>query len=133
MTGGNLFAALPARFREEPPAHREEIVDVLAETPGVRIERIVSTGQATPPGEWYDGAREEWVALLAGAARLRFAEEAEPRVLGPGDWVRIPAHARHRVEWTDPTCPTVWLAVHFQPAADKGPSASLPPSTGRST
>jgi cupin 2 domain-containing protein len=113
VTWGNLFAALPTRLREELPALREEIVDVLAETPGVRIERIVSTGQATPPGEWHDGERDEWVALLAGAARLRFADEAEPRALAPGDWVRIPAHARHRVEWTDPARPTVWLAVHF--------------------
>jgi cupin 2 domain-containing protein len=65
-----------------------------------------------PPGDWYDSARDEWVALLSGAARLRFEDEAEPRALAPGDWLRIPAHAR-RVEWTDPARPTVWLAVHF--------------------
>jgi cupin 2 domain-containing protein len=53
------------------------------------------------------------VALLAGAARLRFESEGESRALAPGDWVRIPAHARHRVDWTDPARPTVWLAVHF--------------------
>jgi cupin 2 domain-containing protein len=108
VTGGNLFAVLPA-------ALREEAVHVLAETPGVRIERIVSTGQVTPPGEWYDSPREEWVVLVAGAARLRFEGEAAERALGPGDWLRISAHARHRVEWTDPARPTVWLAVHFPP------------------
>ena len=81
--------------------------------PHLRIERIISRGQVTPPGQWYDGARDEWVAVLAGAARLRFEGEAAPRALAPGDWLRIPAHARHRVEWTDPEVPTVWLAVHF--------------------
>jgi len=106
VTGGNLFAALPA-------ASREEVVDALVHASDIQIERIVSTGQATPPGQWYDSAREEWVALLAGAARLRFEGEPGERALAPGDWLHIPAHARHRVEWTDPARPTVWLAVHF--------------------
>jgi len=53
------------------------------------------------------------VAVLAGAARLRFEAEPAPRALAPGDWLRIPAHARHRVEWTDPDRATVWLAIHF--------------------
>lgn len=106
MRAGNLFAALPSGLREE-------LVEVLAESAGARVERIVSTGQATPPGEWYDSDRDEWVALLTGAARLRFEAEPAPRALAPGDWLRIPAHARHRVEWTDPARPTVWLAVHF--------------------
>jgi len=106
VTGGNLFAALPA-------ASREEVVDALVQASDIQIERIVSTGQVTPPGQWYDSAREEWVALLAGAARLRFEDEMGERTLAPGDWLHIPAHARHRVEWTDPARPTVWLAVHF--------------------
>jgi cupin 2 domain-containing protein len=105
-TSGKLFAALPR-------ALPGELVTVLAEGPAVRVERIVSTGQVTPPGEWYDSERDEWVALLAGAARLRFEREPTARTLAPGDWLRIPAHARHRVEWTDPAEPTVWLAVHF--------------------
>jgi cupin 2 domain-containing protein len=109
VTAGNLFAALPA-------ALRAELVTVLAETRGARVERIVSTGQVTPPGEWYDSARDEWVALLRGAARLRFEGETAERTLGAGDWLLIPAHARHRVEWTDPDGATVWLAVHFVPS-----------------
>jgi cupin 2 domain-containing protein len=103
---GNLFRALSAALRAEQ-------VDVLAETAHLRIERIISRGQVTPPGQWYDGAQDEWVAVLAGAARLRFEGESSPRALAPGDWLRIPAHARHRVEWTDPERATVWLAVHF--------------------
>ena len=78
-----------------------------------RLERIVSAGQATPPGEWYDQDTHEWVALLTGGAGLRFEDEAEPRVLAPGDYLLIPAHRRHRVEWTDPEPPTVWLALHY--------------------
>lgn len=103
---GNLFRSLSAALRGEQ-------VDVLAETASLRIERIISRGQVTPPGQWYDGDRDEWVAVLAGAARLRFEGESAPRPLAPGDWIRIPAHARHRVEWTDPERATVWLAVHF--------------------
>ena len=85
---------------------------MLLETPRVRIERIVSTGQASPPGFWYDQDRAEWVLVVSGAAGLLFEGEAEPLSLGPGDWVHIPAHRRHRVLWTDPANPTVWLAVH---------------------
>ncbi len=102
----NLFAALPA----EIPA---EIFQVLLETRDFRLERIVSAGQATPPGEWYDQDTHEWVVLLTGGAGLRFEDEALPRVLHPGDYLLIPAHRRHRVEWTDPGQPTVWLALHY--------------------
>lgn len=105
---GNLFAGIGGG------KGREELLTLLAERPGVRVERIVSTGQASPPGFWYDQDWGEWVVLLTGAARLRLAEEAEARRLAPGDWVDIPAHCRHRVEWTDPDQPTVWLAVHYR-------------------
>lgn len=102
----NLFASIP----DEIPA---EIFQVLLETKNFRLERIVSGGQATAPGEWYDQEAHEWVVLLTGAAGLRFEDEPEPRVLSPGDYLLIPAHRRHRVEWTDPDRPTVWLALHY--------------------
>lgn len=91
----------------------EETYDVLARSAVVRIERIVSTGQATPPGQWFDQERDEWVVVLRGRARLRFEDTDAPVTMGPGDHVTIPAHRRHRVEWTDPERPTVWLAVHY--------------------
>ncbi len=91
-----------------------EIFEILLEAGNFRLERIVSHGQATPPGEWYDQDTHEWVALLSGAAGLRFEDEAAPRVLRPGDYLLIPAHRRHRVEWTDPEAPTVWLALHYR-------------------
>jgi cupin 2 domain-containing protein len=96
-----------------PDARAAEAVDALLSLPNVRIERIVSFGQASPPGFWCDQAEGEWVMLLAGAARLRFADEPEPRFLNPGDWLDIAAHRRHRVDWTDPAAPTVWLAVFY--------------------
>jgi cupin 2 domain-containing protein len=96
-----------------PDTETAERIDVLLITPGLRIERIVSQGQASPPGFWYDQAEAEWVTVLTGSARLRFADETGARVLAPGDWVDIAPHRRHRVEWTDPTVPTVWLAVFY--------------------
>lgn len=102
----NLIADLPDRAPEE-------IVSEILRRPGIRIERIVSTGQASPPGFWYDQPEAEWVLVLAGTAELRFADEPEARRLVAGDQVFIPAHRRHRVERTDR--PTIWLAVHLAP------------------
>ena len=103
---GNLLAALPRSLEAE------QTTDLIANE-NLRIERIVSTGQASPPGFWYDQAWSEWVLLVAGSAGLLFEGEAQPRVLRPGDHLLIPAHRRHRVSWTDVEHPTVWLAVHF--------------------
>ena len=100
----NLFADLPTRLSTE------EMRD-LAAWPGVRIERILSTGQTSPPGFWYDQADDEWVVLLKGAARLRFADPDAVVDLSPGDSLWISAGRRHRVEWTDTEATTVWLAV----------------------
>jgi cupin 2 domain-containing protein len=102
-------------LRQDLPAGPQpaESFAALAERPGVRIERIVSTGQATPEGEWYEQAWDEFVLLVSGAARLRIEGESEDRALGEGDWLFLPAHCRHRVTWTQTEPPTVWLAVHF--------------------
>jgi cupin 2 domain-containing protein len=105
MSGAsNLFEGIDAHAREE-------VFERLVAQAGVVIERIVSTGQASPEGFWYDDPREEWVVLLAGAAELEF-DDCSMR-LKPGDHVHIRAHCRHRVAWTDPHAPTVWLAVYF--------------------
>ena len=93
-------------LRDLPDARDGEITETLSAAPGLRIERIVSHGQASPPGFWYDQAETEWVLLLAGAARLRLVDEAEDRLLAPGDHLMIAPHRRHRVEWTDPATPT---------------------------
>ena len=100
-------------LRNLPDARTGEVTDALLAAPGLRIERIVSHGQRSPPEFWYDQPEAEWVLLLEGAARLRFADEPNEHVLGPGDWLHIAAHRRHRIEWTDPAEPTIWLAVFF--------------------
>lgn len=102
----NLFADLPSDTSEES-------VSILLTAPGLRVERIVSTGQASPPGFHYDQPHAEWVAVLSGSADLRFADEAQSRRLTAGDALLIASHRRHRVERTD--SPTVWLAIHFGP------------------
>ena len=99
-------------FTDLPEGSDAERIEAVLERPGVRIERIVSTGQASPPGFWYDQASDEWVMVLAGAARLLIEGEAE-RAMAAGDFVFLPAHRRHRVTWTDPERATVWLAVHI--------------------
>lgn len=98
-------------LRDLPDASDGEVSDTILTAPGLRIERIVSFGQESVAGFWYDQPQAEWVLLLAGAARLRFDDEEEDRSLVPGDCVHIAAHRRHRVAWTDPEHPTVWLAV----------------------
>jgi cupin 2 domain-containing protein len=90
-----------------------ELFDTLAESGTIRIERIVSDGHATPPGEWYDQEWDEWVLLVSGGATLLFDNDSASLVLAPGDYIMIPAGCRHRVEHTDTTQKTVWLAVHF--------------------
>ncbi|HKU99634.1 MAG TPA: cupin domain-containing protein [Vineibacter sp.] len=98
------------------PDRADERFEDLLSLPGVRIERIVSLGQASPPDFWYDQSQGEWVLVLDGAALLRFADEDSPRRLQPGDYVWIAPHRRHRVEWTVPDRATVWLAVHIETA-----------------
>ncbi len=107
VSSGNLFADLPEHLPEE-------LITELHAALNVRIERIVSRGHASPPGFWYDQDQPEWVILLAGTAGLLFEGEAAPRTLKPGDHLHIPAHTRHRVEWTDPQDATIWLAVHHR-------------------
>jgi cupin 2 domain-containing protein len=103
MAAANLFTDLVAGA--------EEFSEVLTRRPKARIERIVSWGQASPPGFWYDQEEGEWVAVLLGRARLRLLEPEELVDLGPGDWLWLAPHRRHRVEWTEPETATVWLAV----------------------
>ena len=93
----------------------EEQFETLARSGDVRIERIVSRGQRSKPDFWYDQTEDEFVLLVSGAARLMFGDGTVCE-LRAGDWVNIPAHVRHRVDFTDETACTVWLAV-FSPAA----------------
>jgi cupin 2 domain-containing protein len=102
----NLFNGIPLTLQEE-------LFQTLAESGTIRIERIVSDGHATPPGEWYEQGWDEWVLLISGEATLRFDDDTAALHLKPGDHVMIPASCRHRVERTDAGQKTIWLAVHF--------------------
>ncbi len=98
-------------FKDLRPDLPNELFSTLLDAANVRIERIVSHGHASPEGFWYDQDHHEWVVVVKGAARLRF--EDAPIELKPGDFIDIPAHKKHRVEWTTPGEPTIWLAVHY--------------------
>jgi cupin 2 domain-containing protein len=111
----NLFAGLPAA-----PEAAEQFAELLAR-PGLRIERIVSTGQCSPPDFWYDQSEGEWVLLLQGEAKLHFADEATARHLKAGDFLDITPHRRHRVDWTPADQTTLWLAVFYAPQTTEHP------------
>ena len=113
---GVALAPLQNLFEAVPRGPAQELFTELLARQGLRIERIVSNGHASPAGFWYDQPQGEWVVLLAGAARLRFEGEAAAQDLKPGDFLDIAAHRRHRVEWTAPDQATVWLAVYYDAA-----------------
>lgn len=104
---GNIYADLVT-------GRGEEAFTALVSSSDLRLERIVSAGQATPAGQWLEQDADEWVILLRGAAALSFEGEPAQRVLAAGDYLHIRAHRRHRVDWTAPGEPTVWLALHYR-------------------
>ena len=106
MKKQNLFSNIPESFPEE-------IFETLLENNRFKLERILSSGQSTPNGKWFDQEKDEWIVLIKGKAGLRFGNESEVIELTPGDHLMIPAHKKHRVEWTDRTQKTVWLALHY--------------------
>ncbi len=91
---------------------QEQFTELFA-AQNFRAERIVSFGQTSPEGYWYDQDENEWVMLLQGAAQLIIEGSEQPLNLLPGDYLLLLAHVRHRVIWTDPQCETVWLTIHF--------------------
>lgn len=102
----NIFSGMPEQVSEE-------IFKTIIKTNHIRIERIISSGQSTNKDKWYDQDKNEWVLVLKGSAGLIFEGSNEEIILKPGDYVDIPAHQKHRVEWTDPEGETIWLAVHY--------------------
>ena len=100
-------------YQNIPESTPEELIDIISNTDQVRIERIVSRGHASPSGFWYDQDKNETVFLLKGSARLLFEGKDETIMMHPGDYLNIPPHTRHRVQWTDPDQETVWLAIHY--------------------
>ena len=105
MNKNNIFQNLPVSVPEE-------IFENISEKRNVKIERIISEGQATSENYWYDQEQDEFVMLLQGKAQLNFIED-DPVILNPGDYIVIPAHKKHRVEWTSKTEKTIWLAFFY--------------------
>jgi len=100
----NLFDAIPEKLPEE-------LIEVIAGSGDLRIERIVSHGHSSPEGFWYDQDQDEFLLLLEGEAELELEDDLMH--LKRGDCLTIRAHQRHRVKWTAPNQSTIWLAVHF--------------------
>lgn len=102
----NLFRSIPLHLAQE-------WFETLAESPQVRIERIVSRGHITSESTYYDQAWDEWVVLLQGEARLWLEDQPLEVCLCPGDYLLIKAHTKHRVTYTSEATDTIWLAVHL--------------------
>ena len=100
-------------YNDIPEKLPNELLQILFQNNSLRIERIVSKGHSNPVNEWYDQDGDEWVLLIQGRARLQLAEQGMID-LKPGDHLLLPAHQRHRVDWTDPDIETIWLAIHTQ-------------------
>lgn len=98
-----------------PSADEPERLDTVLSRPGFRVEQILSTGQATPAGEWYDQSGDEWVLLMEGTATIAF-ENGIRCPLQKGDWILLPARLKHRVESTSSRPGCIWLAIHVTPS-----------------
>lgn len=103
---GTLLEGIPVQLPEE-------LIETICSSGSVMIERIVSRGHASPEGVWYDQERSEFVLVVRGSAGLKIKNEDDIVVLKAGDYLNIGAHVKHRVEWTDSACETIWLAVHY--------------------
>lgn len=102
----NLFHTTAARGTDS-----ELFEPIVQGQNGLLVERIVSHGHSTPPGEWYDQDRDEWVMVLQGEATLEYPD-GTTLPLAQGMHVLLPAHCKHRVAHTSTPC--IWLAVHGQ-------------------
>lgn len=101
-------------FENIPAVVTEEISDILMQKKDVRIERIISKGQSSPPGFWYDQDESEWIIIIKGSAKLKFENVPEDVEMKTGDYLNIPSHLKHRVEWTDPNEETIWLTAFYK-------------------
>ncbi|MBF0121696.1 MAG: cupin domain-containing protein [Desulfobacterales bacterium] len=100
-------------FEDIPKDLSNELFEDILRSKNFRIERIVSKGHRSPEGFWYDQEQNEWVILLKGSAGLRFENEDKIIELTAGDYINIPSHVKHRVEWTDLDQEAIWLAIYY--------------------
>ena len=100
-------------LKDIPAEIPDELFETICSTDRVKIERIVSKGHASPEGFWYDQEQNEFVLIVQGSAGLKIEGEDDIVALKAGDYLNIGSHVKHRVEWTDSSCTTIWLAVHY--------------------
>ncbi|MFK5985730.1 MAG: cupin domain-containing protein [Pseudomonadota bacterium] len=101
----NLFSNIPENLDKE-------VFEQITSSEHIRIERIISKGHKTPQSHWYDQEQSEWVVILTGEAILCFADGSQI-TMKKGDYINIPAHKKHKVQWTHPDIETIWLAVYY--------------------
>ena len=106
MIVSNIYSDIP----DDLP---HEVFEEILRNGSLKLERIISKGHKTPKGQWYDQGKDELVILLKGSAGLMIEGEEGTIGLKPGDYIHLPAHLKHRVEWTDSEEETIWLAVQF--------------------
>jgi cupin 2 domain-containing protein len=104
---------IPNIFKNIPDQLPEELIECIFKQDNIQIERIISKGHSTTKGQWYDQDWDEWVMLLQGEAIIVYQQDHQTFHLVTGDYLLIPAHTRHRVEWTPPELNTIWLAAHL--------------------
>jgi cupin 2 domain-containing protein len=104
----NIYKLSPELYQA---AKLQEQFEAIASSDNLLIERIISTGQTTPDGQWYDQDRDEWVILLQGEAEISYEDNSRMQMRS-GDYLLIPAHKKHRVEYISSEPPCIWLAVH---------------------
>jgi cupin 2 domain-containing protein len=107
MITSNIYSEIP----DDLP---HEVFEEILRNGSLKLERIISKGHKTPNGQWYDQDKDEWVILLKGSAGFLIEGEGETVVMKPGDYIHLPAHLKHRVEWTDSEEETIWLALHYE-------------------
>ena len=99
-------------FRDIPENSEDEFFEVLLNNPAFKMERIISQGHVSPDNFWYDQDKNEFVLLISGSAKISFENEGIVEII-PGDYFIIPAHKKHRVEFTQPAEKTIWLTLYF--------------------
>jgi cupin 2 domain-containing protein len=100
-------------FKTNPEKPNEEIFEIILNNKNLKLERIITNGQTTPPGEWYNQENDEWVVLIQGSALILFENE-KFIILNKGDHILIPKNCKHRVQWVDSNQECIWLALHFK-------------------
>ena len=91
--------------------NKEELFETILKNQNLTVERIISTGQTSPAGFYYDQPQDEWVLVLQGEAILSFEDNKAIKLIA-GDFFLLSAHQKHRVDYTSSEPPCIWLAIH---------------------